>query len=320
MWVVNCEWGEIDPTIHNSQLTIHNSPLMSLAIEAPCKINRELRVGPKRSDGYHEILSRMVSIDLADRLEAETAGDFRFSCSAPEVPADESNLVVRAARLLAKRTGRAPTGRLRLVKRVPAGAGLGGGSADAAAALVLLARLWEAHLDQADLFEMAAALGSDVPFFLVGGEADVSGRGECVRVREDRPSVPLLLLVPPFSISTRAVYDAFDRLEPRARLVPERLAVDSSADFFGPNDLASAVHAVEPQMMAYLNSARDVAAEAEITGSGSTIVLRGETGQAEEALRERHPNATIFRARTLSREGYRQIFFGPGGTSWRSRR
>ena len=285
-----------------------------LTAEAPCKINRELRVGPRRTDGYHDLRSRMVSIDLADRLEAEPADEFEFSSSDPSLSGGESNLVVRAARALADRIGRAPAGRVRLIKRVPVGAGLGGGSADAAAALVLLARLWNAPVGDRDLLDVAASIGSDVPFFLTGGEADVLGRGEIVLPRADEATVELLLMVPPFSLSTRAVYEMFDRLEGRGAPLPDRLEVESSSKFFGPNDLASAVHAVERQMMAYFRSAREFAVEAGITGSGSTIVLRGATKQAESALRERHPEATTIQARTLSREEYRRKFMGPGGS------
>ena len=178
---------------------------MILTAEAPAKINRELRVGRRRADGYHEIRSRLVSIDLADRLEVEPAGSLEFSCSGLPAPQDETNLVVRAARSLAGHAGIAPRARIRLEKRVPAGAGLGGGSADAVVALLLLAKLWETVVKEEDLSRIAASLGSDVPFFLVGGQALAEGRGERVRPMYEAPAIDLLLLIPPFSISTRAV-------------------------------------------------------------------------------------------------------------------
>jgi len=285
---------------------------------ACAKINREIRVGGRRADGFHEIRSRMVSIDVADRLEAGPSDTFDFVCEAPGVPSGESNLVVQAARALAERLGRRPTGRLRLRKSIPVGAGLGGGSADAAAALVLLVRLWNASIDERELVDLAAVLGSDIPFFLTGGEAEISGRGDVVTPLPDEPAADLLLLVAPFSISTREVYDTFDRLTPAPEPVPEGLEVKSSGKFFGRNDLASAVHAVSGQMKTYLRSAREFAAEAGITGSGSTIVLRGATRQATSALAGRHPESTTLKARTLSREEYRRNLFGPGGSAWRS--
>src|SRR5438552_6779603 len=178
---------------------------MLLRAEAPAKINRELRVGARRPDGFHEIRSRFCTIDLADRLEIEEAAGLEITCAGIPVPEGDSNLVARAARRLAEELGIAPRARIRLEKRIPVGAGLGGGSADAAVTLLLLSRLWDSPLSAAGLSDVAASVGSDVPFFLQGGEADVTGRGERVTPREDGPARELLLLVPPFSIATRDV-------------------------------------------------------------------------------------------------------------------
>src|SRR6185295_852602 len=162
---------------------------VKLRADAPAKINRELKVGRIRPDGFHEIRSRLVAIDLADSIEVETGtGSLQLFCTGLPVPGDESNLVARAARALAARLRR-PTAdaTIRLEKKIPVGAGLGGGSSDAARALVLLAELWGSRLSFEDLGALAASLGSDVPFFLVGGEADVTGRGEKVRPLPDSP-------------------------------------------------------------------------------------------------------------------------------------
>lgn len=271
---------------------------MSLSCLAPAKVNRELRVGALRPDGFHEVHSRMVAIDLADLLTAEPAEALEFSCDDPNVPEGGANLVVRAAQALAHRFRLAPRARLHLEKRVPTGGGLGGGSADAAAALRLLAHLWRLPPDT-DLAPVAAELGSDVVFFLTGGEADVTGRGERVTALEDGEKADLALLVPPFSISTAAVYRVFagrgtlpDRLE---------LATRATGPFFGPNDLASAVLQVEPRMGAYLESARRATLDTAISGSGSTIALHGVTPEAFHSLSKRHPEARLLRSRTLSR-------------------
>src|SRR5262245_23460896 len=140
---------------------------------APAKINRELRVGRLRPDGYHEIHSRMVSIDLADRLTVESSDSLELVCDMLSVPVGDDNLVVKAARLLAESAGVPARARMTLEKRVPTGGGLGGGSADAAIALRLLARLWEIPEDAGRLEALAVRLGSDVAFFLTGGEAEV---------------------------------------------------------------------------------------------------------------------------------------------------
>jgi 4-diphosphocytidyl-2-C-methyl-D-erythritol kinase len=280
---------------------------MTISCLAPAKVNRELRVGGLRPDGYHEIRSRIVSIDLADRLTAEPADELAFSCDDPAVPAGEDNLVVRAARLLAQRAGIAPRARIRLEKRVPMGGGLGGGSGDAAIALRLLARLWRIPEDVDALTPVAAELGSDVPFFLTGGEADVAGRGERVLPLpdDDHATAELLLLVPPFSISTAGVYREYAG---RGTL-PGSLAVATTVAggrFFGPNDLASAVQRVEPRMEEYVRSAQRASRDVAISGSGSTIALHGVTSEAFRALAERHPDARLLRCRTLSRREYRE--------------
>jgi 4-diphosphocytidyl-2-C-methyl-D-erythritol kinase len=285
---------------------------MRLAAQAPAKINRELRVGRLRPDGYHEILSRMVSIDLADRLVAEPWPTIEFSCDDPAVPAGDDNLVVRAARLLADRAGVRTGARLRLEKRTPMGGGLGGGSADAAIALRLLARLWDCEDRAGDLAALAAELGSDVPFFLSGGEAEVSGRGESVRSVPDGPPTPLLLLLPPFSVSTGAVYRAYAG---RGRL-PERLetASDGRGRYLGPNDLTPAVLQVEPRMEAYLASAALVTDDFAVSGSGATIVLRGDA-RAKEILARRHPEARLQECTTLTHDAYQRRIDPNGGSS-----
>ena len=294
---------------------------MLLTAEAPAKINRELRVGRRRADGFHEIRSRLVSIELADRLEVEPAGSLEFSSSGLPAPRDETNLVVRAARALAEHAGVAPLARIHLEKRVPAGAGLGGGSADAAVALLLLAKLWGAGVKVEDLSRIAASLGSDVPFFLVGGQAQVEGRGERLRPMDDAPPTELLLLIPPFSISTRAVYDAYAR-QGRAPDLPERLEIEDSARFFGPNDLASAVLETQSGMEIYMRAAAEAAPESAISGSGSALVLLGATDAARRELARSHPEAALLSTRTLGRQEYRQRTSSTsrGGAAWKSPR
>jgi 4-diphosphocytidyl-2-C-methyl-D-erythritol kinase len=287
--------------------------------EAPAKINRELRVGGLHSDGYHEIRSRVAAIDLADVIEVETGdGDLALSCEGFPVPSDESNLVVRAGRALANHLGRPADAAIRLEKKIPVGAGLGGGSSDAARAIALLARLWDARLTDQDLRVVAASLGSDVPFFLVGGEAEVTGRGEHVTPLPDSEPADLLVLVPPFPLSTAEVYATHRRLKSGSsfvhRRIPAALEVDSSGKFFGPNDLALAVLETKAEMSILFESARSLASESAITGSGSAIVLVGAPVDAEGRLAARHPDARVFRCRTLTREEYRLRTESSGGS------
>ena len=294
---------------------------MKLRADAPAKINRELKVGRIRPDGFHEIRSRLVAIDLADSIEVETGtGSLQLSCTGLPVPCDESNLVARAARALAARLRRADAdATIRLEKKIPVGAGLGGGSSDAARALELLSRLWESNLSREEIVSLAASLGSDVPFFLEGGEAEVSGRGEKVSSRPDSPVEDLLVVVPPFSISTADVY-ARHRGSPEvadtAGIPP--LEIDSSEKYFGPNDLALAVLEIKSEMGILLDFARSLASEVTITGSGSAIVLRGATPDAGEILSAEFPESRIIRCRTLPRQEYRLRTASSGGSRWRS--
>jgi len=277
---------------------------MRLSARAPAKINRELRVGRIRPDGYHEIRSRMTSISLADTLSVEDAEGLELSCDAPAVPAGDDNIVVRAARLLALRAAVPPRAHIRLEKRVPMGGGLGGGSADAAIALRLLASLWKTGADAGDLSDIAAALGSDVPFFLTGGEANVTGRGEVVTPVEDSAPAELLLFVPPFPVSTAGVYrEHAGRFALAERLEIERLGAQK---FLGPNDLASAVLAIEPRMEAYVESAGRITRDHLISGSGATIVLHAPSPGAAAVLAARHPEAGVYPCRTLTRAEFQQ--------------
>ncbi|MEO8189958.1 MAG: 4-(cytidine 5'-diphospho)-2-C-methyl-D-erythritol kinase [Acidobacteriota bacterium] len=292
---------------------------------APAKINRELRVGRLRPDGFHEIFSRFSAIDLCDEIEVEPGGlqGLRLSITGLALAPGEDNLVLRAGRALAARLRISPRATIRLRKRIPIGAGLGGGSSDAAATLRLLRALWAPDLPDEDLREIAPTLGSDVPYFLTGGEADVSGRGEAVQPRPDAPPAELLLLIPPFALSTAEVFAEHARQTSEEPALPERLEIGeigSGSKFFGPNQLASAVLAVKGVMKAYLKSAALAATEAAITGSGSTIILFGAGAGAEKQLERDHPEATLLRARTLGRREYDERTRPAGGSLWRSPR
>jgi 4-diphosphocytidyl-2-C-methyl-D-erythritol kinase len=184
-----------------------------LAIAAPAKINLHLEVLGRRPDGFHELRTLLQSIDLADRLELEPApvGRLQLEVDPPGVVPVDGNLVLRAAGALWSHVGRRPGARLRLVKRIPAGGGLGGGSADAAAALVALDRLWGTGLGTSALLRLAAGLGSDVPFFLLGGLALGVGRGDEVYPLPDLGPLTVVVATPALSIPTPEVYGSLDR-------------------------------------------------------------------------------------------------------------
>ena len=183
-----------------------------MKITAPAKINLTLEVLGRRADGFHEIRTVTQTIDLHDRLEIEDAPGLSVECDDPSLRGD-SNLVWQAATALAGRAGILPHARILLRKAIPVGMGLGGGSSDAAAALLALDRLWELGMSMDELAGVAAQVGSDVAFFLWGGTAVASGRGEIVQPVPPVPSLPMTLICPLETIrdKTRRVYSSVTR-------------------------------------------------------------------------------------------------------------
>jgi 4-diphosphocytidyl-2-C-methyl-D-erythritol kinase len=175
---------------------------------APAKINLNLRILRRRDDGFHEIESLVCPISLFDTIEIEPrkSDDLLFTCDDPTLPTGDTNLVVRAARLFCAHCGILPHFAITLTKRIPHGAGLGGGSSDAAAALFGLNRLLQTELPLHALSSMAAELGSDVPLFLHHSAARVSGRGEIVEPVPFLHALPLLLIKPGFGVPTPWAY------------------------------------------------------------------------------------------------------------------
>ncbi|MCL5108267.1 MAG: 4-(cytidine 5'-diphospho)-2-C-methyl-D-erythritol kinase [Chloroflexi bacterium] len=175
-------------------------------------MNLGLEVVGRRPDGSHDLVSLFQTIDLHDELRLEPAGELALVCTDPGL-AGPDNLVWRAARLLRERAGGRDGARLELHKGIPVAAGLGGGSADAAAALLACDRLWQTSLSPGDLADLAATLGADVPFFLGGGTALVEGRGEIVSPLPPAPTRWLLLLCPPLHLE-RKTASLYARLTP----------------------------------------------------------------------------------------------------------
>jgi len=177
-----------------------------VVLSAPAKVNLTLEVTGRRADGYHEIATVFQCVDLCDRLVLEDAATLSLESTSPDVPVDERNLALRAAQLL-REAARIDRGvHVRLDKRIPVGAGLGGGSSDAAAALLGLDRLWRLRWAPERLAEVAVQLGMDVPFFLGSGRAIGTGRGEQLERLPSGGGYALVLINPGFGLSTREVY------------------------------------------------------------------------------------------------------------------
>lgn len=175
-------------------------------LRASAKVNLVLEVLGKRPDGYHELSTVMQAVDLFDRLTVEAAATITLETSEPALPTDDRNLVVRAARLLQEAAGIEAGARIVLDKRIPLAAGLGGGSSDAAAALLGLNRLWGLRWRRERLVELAVKLGMDVPFFLGRGRALGTSRGEVLAALPGVGGYALVLVNPGVGLSTQEVY------------------------------------------------------------------------------------------------------------------
>ncbi|MHB0912786.1 MAG: 4-(cytidine 5'-diphospho)-2-C-methyl-D-erythritol kinase [Armatimonadota bacterium] len=182
----------------------------SVTVRSFAKVNLTLDVLGRLPDGYHAIESVMQTIGLHDTVRIEPWEGIRVSCDAPGIPTDGRNLAHKAATVFYEAAGIEPGASIHIEKRIPVQAGLGGGSSNAAAVLSGLAR---AHgIDRAELLPLAAKIGSDVSFFLVGGTAHVRGRGEEVRPLPDIPEWEMLIVKPPFGVSTPWAYRRLDEL------------------------------------------------------------------------------------------------------------
>ena len=179
---------------------------VEVVLRTSAKVNLALEVLGKRGDGYHEIATVLQAVDLFDRLKLEAAETLSLHTDDPDLPTDDGNLVMRAARLLQKAAGIEAGARIRLAKHIPVAAGLGGGSSDAAATLWGLSRLWRLGWPKARLQELAVELGMDVPFFLGSGRAVARGRGERLTVLPGGGGYALVLVNPCVPLSTREVY------------------------------------------------------------------------------------------------------------------
>ena len=288
---------------------------LKLTVRAHAKVNLDLRVLGQRTDGYHELRTVFQTIELHDTLVcSDQPGPFTLKCKSPIVPLDASNLVWRAAAALWTALGRAGEIRDTLVhidKKIPVEAGLGGGSADAAAALVALARLW-GGAPMTLLREVGATIGADVPFFLSGGTALGLGRGEEIYPLVDLPPHFVVIVRPPFGVSTAEAYAWYD--EDRAAGQRDENREFQQLPVPWPSRAAQMVNDLEPpvirrhQEIAGLKTQlrESGATAAAMSGSGSAVFgLFRNRSAAEKALKPLSRNgARALVTRTLTRAGH----------------
>lgn len=247
-------------------------------VKAHAKTNLWLRVLDKREDGFHNLETRMVSLSLADELQLSwTAGDkVEFTCSDSSLPTNEDNLVVKAVRAMEQKTNRQFGIKIHLDKKIPSGAGLGGGSSDAAAIITAINQMGDFNLPKDVLAEVGAGIGSDIPFFIYQKACDVSGRGEIVQPVADDDStseqrLPIVLMKPQFSISTPWAYQNLAKARTEmagAKIIPQVCPWGRME-----NDLEYPVYMKFPllaQMKDWLLRQNEIHA-AMLSGSGSTV-------------------------------------------------
>jgi 4-diphosphocytidyl-2-C-methyl-D-erythritol kinase len=262
-----------------------------ITVRVPAKINIYLGVGPVRRDGFHELDTVFHAVGLYDVVTAVPSNGLSLTLEGAEsagLPTDESNLAWRAATLLAAYAGIGARVALRVEKSIPVAAGLAGGSADAAGALVACARLWNLQVPQDELVELAAQLGSDVPFALLGRTAHGTGRGEQLQPVEQATAFHWVLAAAETGLATPSVYGELDR-QRAAGTAPEALAGSSDvlaalantdpqqlAPYLA-NDLQSAATTLAPELVTTLAKGRELGALAGIvSGSGPTCVFLAE--------------------------------------------
>lgn len=271
-------------------------PLIVITAVARAKINLTLDILGKRPDGYHEVEMVMQSIELHDRFEFYPSGrEISLTVEGSDVSPGPDNLVCRAAELI-RRHGKIRTGvQIRLVKEIPVAAGLGGGSADAAAALRVLNELWETGLSLSELMLLGEQLGADVPFCLMGGTALARGKGEQLIQLPPCPRLGLVLVKPRFGVSTASVYQAYAPLLTVKR--PDNQAMVAAIrnrDIIGIADnLANALETVTIRMHPEIEEIKTKLAAAGalgvlMSGSGPTVFGLAEDMESARAIAVRY--------------------------------
>ncbi|MBK1791538.1 4-(cytidine 5'-diphospho)-2-C-methyl-D-erythritol kinase [Persicirhabdus sediminis] len=258
----------------------------SYHIFAPAKINLSLRILRKRDDGFHELETVMAPLAFGDRLKISPADSYQLECSDPTVPTGEDNLVTMAVRAFQQKTGAPCNWRIQLEKQTPHGAGLGGGSSDAASAVLALNQLENTQLSEGEMAELVGQFGSDTSFFIYRSHALCRGRGEQVEPVAAGQPVAVLLLKPNFPVSTP---DAYKRWQGSRELDGVPYGAQSFGGYQLVNDLERPVfekHLFLAQVKLWLLEQDEVGA-AMMSGSGSTMLAFLHDGADGEALAKR---------------------------------
>ncbi|MEU6538221.1 4-(cytidine 5'-diphospho)-2-C-methyl-D-erythritol kinase [Streptomyces sp. NPDC047000] len=288
---------------------------MSVTVRVPAKVNVQLAVGAARADGFHDLANVFLAVGLHDEITATPAEELRITCEGPDahqVPLDRTNLAARAALALAGRHGLDPAVHLHIAKDIPVAGGMAGGSADGAGALLACDALWGTNASRAELLDICAELGSDVPFSLVGGAALGTGRGERLTALEVGGAFHWVFATADGGLSTPAVYREFDRLAEGGG-IPEPVASPDLLDALAKGDpdalAATVVNDLQPAALSLYPSLADTLAAgraagalaALVSGSGpTTAFLTRDAESAERVAADLRSSGTCRTARTAS--------------------
>jgi len=289
----------------------------SLTLPSFAKINRSLKVVGKRADGFHEIVTVLQTISLCDELAfvVREDMDLAISCDNPDIPLDKTNLVWIAAERLRQVTGVRLGASINLVKRIPAQGGLGGGSSNAAIALLALNELWSTNLDLAELTAVATTIGSDVPFFLTGGACLGEGTGNRISPLPDDPVEFLMVVTPAAGVSTATAYKALNAPSLTTKESTSILArsfggpAAAKQDFWAlKNDFEGVVFEIEPEIKRVKLALLEAGARgALLAGSGSSVfgIFSDEEARAQAAAELKSETGwRLFSCNTLPRDEY----------------
>jgi len=274
-----------------------------MRVKAHAKINWALNILGFRPNGYHELDMLMQSVELCDEMVFRPAEDLTLSVNGGPRECDDKNLVIRAAKALCAHVGKELGAQIDLAKYIPARAGMGGGSADCAAALIALNDMWKLELPMETLLSIGLKLGADVPFCLTGGLARVSGIGENIDPMPAAPAIPLAMVTPGGGLSTQDVFRAWDAgdravsthdMYDLARAVMDKDLGRIAA--LTHNSLEVPAINMMPEIGACMAAFRDLGAGAVfMTGSGSTVVAAFETDEQARNAAARVPGAVFTR-------------------------
>lgn len=280
------------------------------------KINWYLRVLGRRDDGFHQLLTVFQTISLCDTISFATSDELILTCDDASMLTDGRNLIVKAAIALRQRTGTKKGAAIHLDKRIPSPGGLGGGSSNAAVALIGLRRLWELEIDDDNISEIAEELGSDVPFFLTGGTAIGAGRGEIIEEMPDVDTMFILIVTPNVDVSTKAAFEqmkcpsltnyVLDRILPVCRAEVNLRDLHHSVL---TNDFEASVFNTHPEIKRVKETLLELGAvNAAMSGSGASVFAifdKQETRQTALKALDHESTWRKFAVATISRDEYR---------------